>query len=96
MADKDWQRSETEDVLWGARKLVLAVAEGIDQVMDVLDPIGCYRQGLDRYGKPLEREDYRLDLLDFLGVWEGKLRRANSALWTVQGRIQAKQEQEDG
>lgn len=87
MANEDWQRSETADVLWGARKLVLAVAEGIDQLMDVIDPIGCYRQGVDRYGEPLEREADTYTTLDFLAVWEGKLRRANSALYEVSDRM---------
>ena len=87
MANEDWQRSETADVLWGARKLVLAVAEGIDQLMDVIDPIGCYRNGVDRYGEPLEREADTYTTLDFLTVWEGKLRRANSALYEVSDRM---------
>jgi hypothetical protein len=87
MANEDWQRSETADVLWGARKLVLAVTDGIDQLMDVIDPIGCYRQGVDRYGEPLERESDVYTTLDFLFMWEGKLRRANSALYEVADRL---------
>lgn len=87
MASEDWKRSDTDDVLWGARKLVLAVAEGIDQLMDVIDPNQCERYGYDRYGEIIERDADTYTTLDFLSVWEGKLRRANSALYEVQDRL---------
>lgn len=94
MASEDWKRSQTDDVLWGARKLVLSVAEGIEQVMDVIDPNQCERYGYDRTGEPLEREGDTYTTLDFLTIWEGKLKRANSALYEVSDRLKAMQERE--
>lgn len=92
-----WEQSKTEDVLWGARKLVLSVAEGIEQVMDVIDPNQCERYGYDRTGEPLEREGDTYTTLDFLFMWEGKLKRANSALYEVGERMKPMQtEQDDG
>ena len=87
MATEDWQQSRTEDVLWGARKLVLSVTEGIDMLMDIIDPNQCERYGYDRNGEPLERESDVYTTLDFLTIWEGKLRRANSALYEVSARL---------
>lgn len=83
----NWQHSDTGDVLWGARKLVLSVADGIEDMMDIIDPIGCYRNGVDRYGEPLERDNETFTLLDFLGIWHGKLRRANSGMREVSLRM---------
>lgn len=87
MATRDWEQSQTDDVLWGARKLVLSVAEGIDMLMDIIDPNQCERYGYDRNGEPLEREADTYTTLDFLTIWEGKLRRANSALYEVSDRL---------
>ena len=78
-----WENSDTADVLWGARKLVLSVIDSMDVLMDVIDPIGCYRNGVDRYGEPLERVPDEYTTLDFLCEWSGRLRRANSALHEV-------------
>ena len=83
----DWSKSETEDVLWGARRLVLSVIDGVEDIMDLIDPIGCYRDGVDRYGEPLERDNETFTLLEFLSLWRGKLRRANSAMREVSLRM---------
>ena len=82
-----WENSRTTDVLFGARKLVLAVADGMDTLMDVMDPAQCLRYGTDRQGNPIERDPDEFTTLDFLAVWVGKLRRANSALYEVSSRI---------
>ena len=82
-----WERSKTTDVLWGARKEVLAALDVIKTLMDILDPIGCERQGLDRYGEPLEREENTFTTLDFLCELDEKLGRANSALREVGSRL---------
>ena len=87
MATRDWEQSQTDDVLWAARKLVLAVAEGMDMVMDIIDPNQCERYGCDRNGEPLEHESDVYTTLDFLFMWEGMLRRANSALYEVSARL---------
>lgn len=83
----NWKHSDTGDVLWGARKLVLSVADGIEDMMNIIDPIGCYRNGVDRYGEPLERDNETFTLLDFLSIWHGKLRRANSGMREVSLRM---------
>lgn len=61
-----WENSKTTDIVWGARKEVLSARDVIQTLMDILDPIGCERQGLDRYGEPLEREEDTFTTLDFL------------------------------
>lgn len=84
----DWERSETRDMLWAARKQVLTMASTMEELMDVIDPIGCERQGLDRYGEPIEREGDTYTTLDFLYIWVGKLRTVNSALREVSFRLE--------
>ena len=41
----------------------------------------------DRQGNPIERDPDEFTTLDFLAIWVGKLRRANSALYEVSSRI---------
>lgn len=82
-----WENSKTTDIVWGARKEVLSARDVIQTLMDILDPIGCERQGLDRYGEPLEREEDTFTTLDFLCELDEKLGRANSALREVGSRL---------
>lgn len=82
-----WENSGTDDVLFGARKLVLTVADGMADLMDVMDPAQCLRYGVDREGNPVERDPDVMTTLDFLALWEPKLRRANSALHEVAARV---------
>lgn len=82
-----WENSRTTDVLFGARKEVLSVVDTMEQVMDVMDPNQCLRHGYDRQGNPIERDPDEFTTLDFLAIWVGKLRRANSALYEVSSRI---------
>lgn len=95
-----WENSETQDMLWGARKLVLSVAEGMSTVMDVIDPLQCERYGSDRDGEPIERDPDTYTTLDFLFMWEGKLKRVNGMLYELTDRLKALEEKakeaEDG
>lgn len=82
-----WEQSKTSDVLWGARKEVLAARSVIESMVNVLDPIGCERNGLDRYGNPIEHDGEHFTTLELLCEVDGKLARANSALHEVSFRI---------
>ena len=82
-----WDMSETPDMIFAARKLVLSVTDSMDVLMDVIDPNQCERNGFDRYGNPLERDGESYTTLEFLDVWTGKLRRANSALREIEMRV---------
>lgn len=74
-----WERSKTTDVLWGARKLILTAASAIEVRMDQIDPTGEERYADD--------EGDGESTLGFLFTIDGMLRRANSALHEVEGRM---------
>ena len=82
-----WENSETRDMLRGTRKLVLSVAEGMDMLMDIIDPLQCERYGVDRDGEPLDSDPDTYTTLEFLFMWGGKLKRVNGMLYELNDRI---------
>lgn len=92
-----WENSKTEDMLWGARKLALAVAGGIESVLDAKDPTGMRRQGMEPDGTPMGWDaDAAPTMVEFLDDWGGKLRRLNSMLWEISSRMEAERKEADG
>lgn len=89
-----WENSTTEDMLWAARKLALVTADGMEAVMDVLDPVGCRRVGLDRDGEPLPSDGETMTTLEFIYDWHGKLRRLNSMLYELGDRLRDEKRKE--
>jgi len=90
----DWPNTDTPRLAWAARETVLDCKASIGTCMDVLDPLGCLREGMDRYGEPLPEEEFgTVRLLDFMGVWTGKLSRANSALRELESRVRQLEEE---
>lgn len=79
-----WDNSKTLDVLVAARQLVLTAQRAIDFRMDQVDPDGEEREAL------YEGEaDYhtRIGEVGTLYYVDEKLRRANSALWELERRM---------
>lgn len=87
MATRDWERSETKDVLWGARKEVLAARSVLETIMDVLDPGSDERDAIYAHGHDYEAHGEDVTLLELLYEVTWKLGRANSAMREVSDRL---------
>lgn len=79
--------SKTSDVLWGARKEVLSVMDVVEFMLDVKDPVGCLRNGVDRDGEPLDTDPDTFTLVEMLDRMSWKLSRANAAMREVEFRL---------
>jgi hypothetical protein len=76
---RSWQHSTTDDMLWAARKTVLDTIAQMEGIEDVLDPLGCEREGVDRDGNPLH-DDSSMYTVEHVEVWRCRLLRVNSML----------------
>lgn len=82
-----WENSKTEDMLWGARKEVLAAKSVLETIMDVLDPGSEERDAIYSNGHDWEAHGEDVTLLELLYEVSWKLGRANSALREVSWRM---------
>lgn len=86
VAEVSWQNSETRDMLWAARNTVLDTIAQMEGVEDVLDPLGCEREGVDRDGNPLH-DDSSMYTVEHVEVWRCRLLRINSMLRELLRRL---------
>lgn len=91
-----WANSKSSDVLWGARKQVLAAMNVIDTMMDVLDPGREERDEYYNNGHNFDLYGESLPLIEMLFEINNKLGRANSAMREVEFRLCDMERKEEG